>query len=587
MSTTSTLYIIHAGAPTDNDRALAALCAFMGLEARFVDAAEFPDKTEHRGGEKLHAAVSAGALGAMEEEPAEAFRACVMGRVSSLLVYGIDEDPGIACALSRLTSGAVSGVNRSADGHGYTVAHGEICRELSGLTVRPARCTADHVFETDRARGEVTGLISIDGRPFLVMVTVGEAAVFVAGGSSIADVRERVSSDLDTTQIFSTLFPAALYLRHVFGDACWHKKKAQACLIVDDPLLHNKYGYLDYRQLLGVMDRCNFTTSIGFIPWNYKRTTREVAALFSERSDRLSLCVHGCDHSRSEFGALNDAHLDHMIRTATSRMKRHRDMTGLSFDNVMVFPQGVFSTHAMRLLKCNGYLAAVNLEALPVDFKGSVAIASFLEPAVMAFSGFPLFLRRYPHQLAEMALDLFWGRPVLMLAHHDFFKDGCAHVADAIRSLNSLNAKIEWGSLGDIIRTSYLSKREPEGAIRIKAYACETLIANDTSVSIDYCIEKEESPPLPVTAVFSNGGENPYLLSDGRLSVPLSLEPGGRQTISIVYPNNCSDSAGGKSPQRAFCTRARRYLSEVRDNYISKNRVLLSCAIKLKNGLFP
>lgn len=588
MSTTSTLYIIYAGAPDDNDRALAALCAFMGLEGRLVDAAEFSGNKERYGSEKLHAAVSAGAVAAMAMGPAAQFRACVTGCVASLFIYGVHEGPSIINALGHLTSGAVSGVSRSAAaGHAYKIADRQICRELSGLTIRPAQRTSDFVFETDRAQGAITDLISIDGRPFLMTATVGETTLFVTGGSSIADVRKPASSDFDTTQVFSTLFPAALYLRHVFGDACWHKKKAQACLIVDDPLLHNKYGYLDYRQLLTVMDRYNFTTSIGFIPWNYKRTTRDVAALFSERSDRLSLCVHGCDHTRSEFGALDNAGLTHMIRSAMFRMKRHQEMTGLCFDNVMVFPQGVFSTQAMRLLKCNGYLAAVNLEAFPVDFDGPVSIASFLEPAITSFSGFPLFLRRYPHQLTEMALDLFWDRPVLMLAHHDFFGDGCAHAADAVGSLNSLNTDIEWDSVGNIIRTSYRSKKGPEGAVHIKTYACETMVTNDTAASVDYLVEKEESPPLPVAAVFANGGERACLLSDGALSARLTLAAGERQTIRIVYPDNCADSPDRRLPHRGLSTATRRYLSEVRDNYISKNRLLLSCAMKLKDGLFP
>lgn len=588
MNTASTLHILHGGSLTDNDRALATLCEFLGLEGRFVAAAAFPEEKAHRRGEKLRAALNAHAMGAMEKDRLQTLKACIMSDVSSLLVYGTNDDSRVIAALRYLTSGTVSDIRRSeAAGQGYSVAREDICRELSGLMIRPAQGTRDYVFETEGAAGKVTELISIGGRAFLAVLQVGETTVFLAGSGSITDVQQQLSSDPDTTRIFSMLFPAALYLRHVFGEACWHQKKAQACLIVDDPLLSKKYGYLNYRHLIEVMDSCNFTTSIGFIPWNFKRTSRDIAALFSERSDRLSLCVHGCDHTKREFGSLDDEGLNHMIRTATSRMKQHRAITGLAFDKIMVFPQGIFSTHAMRMLKCNGYLAAVNSEAFPADFNGSVRIGSFLEPAVMTFSGFPLFLRRYPHQLAEMALDLFWGRPVLLLAHHDFFKDRCAHVADAVRKLNALNADIEWDNLGNIIRTSYLSRKEPEGAVRIKAYSCETLVANDTDRSVDYLLEKEEFPPLALTPEFTNGTEKTYAVSDGRLSAPLTLRPGERQTIRIVYPNNYPDSQDGRSLQRAFTTCVRRYLSEVRDNYISKNQVLLSCAIKLKNGLFP
>ena len=45
------------------------------------------------------------------------------------------------------------------------------------------------------------------------------------------------------------------------------------------------------------MQRQRFSTSIAFIPWNYRRSTRDVASLFSSTPPGLlSLCVHGCDH---------------------------------------------------------------------------------------------------------------------------------------------------------------------------------------------------------------------------------------------------------------------------------------------------
>jgi hypothetical protein len=67
-----------------------------------------------------------------------------------------------------------------------------------------------------------------------------------------------------------------------------------ANIIIDDPLLRENYGYLNYRKLLDLMDKHNFFSTIAFIPWNYKRTDKKIAALFKERPDRFSLCVHGC-----------------------------------------------------------------------------------------------------------------------------------------------------------------------------------------------------------------------------------------------------------------------------------------------------
>ena len=71
--------------------------------------------------------------------------------------------------------------------------------------------------------------------------------------------------------------------------------------------------------------------------------------------------------SRGEFGGIDSKELRWKSRLALERMRRHEDEFGVSFDDVMVFPQGIFSTVAMAALKSSGYLAAVNSTAVPVD----------------------------------------------------------------------------------------------------------------------------------------------------------------------------------------------------------------------------
>src|SRR5690242_8428366 len=115
------------------------------------------------------------------------------------------------------------------------------------------------------------------------------------------------------------------------------------------------------------MEKRKFSTSIAFIPWNFKRSDRSVAELFAANPGSLSLCVHGCDHTRGEFGGNDCDTLESKSRQALARMRMHRTRSGLGFDEVMVFPQGIFSTAAMKALKRSGFLAAVNSTAYPVD----------------------------------------------------------------------------------------------------------------------------------------------------------------------------------------------------------------------------
>jgi hypothetical protein len=213
-----------------------------------------------------------------------------------------------------------------------------------------------------------------------------------------------------------------------------------ACIIIDDPLLKENYGYLNYRKLLSLMDRHNFFTTIAFIPWNYNRTDKGIATLFRERADKFSLCVHGCDHTNAEFGKSDFNYLNNKVKLATARMIQHEKRTGIPFDRVMVFPQGIFSNEALEALRTNNYLAAVNTGACPI--KGHIS------------SNFPFFLRYKPEGIINWV-----SGPLFIVLHHDYFKKGYERLANFVSELNAQSKNIRWDSAGDIIRY-YLSINE-------------------------------------------------------------------------------------------------------------------------------
>lgn len=221
--------------------------------------------------------------------------------------------------------------------------------------------------------------------------------------------------------------------------------KRYACIIIDDPLLKENYGFLNYRKLLDLMDRHHFHTSIAFIPWNYNRTDEKIAALFRERPDRFSLCVHGCNHTRREFGITDMNRLDVLVKLATVRMIEHERMTGFPFDRVMVFPQGRYSNEAMEVLRENHYWAAVNTNVGPII--GPLS------------SSFPLFIRYRPEKLD------FSYNPLLIRLHHNYFEKGYGRLIDLVDRLNAVET--QWESLGNVIR-HFISLPETTGSIDVK-----------------------------------------------------------------------------------------------------------------------
>src|SRR5213075_541958 len=132
---------------------------------------------------------------------------------------------------------------------------------------------------------------------------------------------------------------------------------------------------------------------------------------------------------------------------ALARMRMHRARSGLGFDEVMVFPQGVFSTAAMKALRASGFLAAVNSTAYPIDAENSIVLRDLLQVAVTRFSNFPLFTRRYPGSVAELAFDLFLGKPALVVEHHGFFREGYEALAKTVEKLYKIEGRLQWTNL--------------------------------------------------------------------------------------------------------------------------------------------
>src|SRR5439155_1932965 len=134
-----------------------------------------------------------------------------------------------------------------------------------------------------------------------------------------------------------------------------------------------------------------------FIPWNWRRTSPEVARLFRENSENYSVSVHGCDHTRAEFGSADQQRLYWKTQQALERMNRHESITGIRHDRVMVFPHGVFSEAATRALRHTEFIAAVTNDIIGVDSpRRRITIADVWEIAIRRYNNFPIFTRRYP-----------------------------------------------------------------------------------------------------------------------------------------------------------------------------------------------
>jgi hypothetical protein len=193
------------------------------------------------------------------------------------------------------------------------------------------------------------------------------------------------------------------------------------------------------------MKEHNFFTEIAFIPWNYKRSNAKTVRLFAENPDYFGICIHGCNHTYNEFGGNNYQELSALSATALWRMEQHKRLTGLPYDPIMVFPQGLFSSVAMQALKDQGFLAAFNSTLRATD-GNELPASEYQLPGIFVYADFPLFLRRYPKDKSHFVQDIALGRPILIVEHHGAFRNGYKTITDMVDWINGLG-RVRWTSL--------------------------------------------------------------------------------------------------------------------------------------------
>jgi hypothetical protein len=513
-----------------------------------------------------------------------------MLNTSSVYIYGFQETTLCRRLLRFLTSAADGEIRKpiAADAHMFvTRDFPEMCGPMSGLQVSVKLTENDFYFDVHPQAEGCQSIITANCGEIFVSVICSGVRFFLNASSEIVDINSPATTYFDVKEYFCRAVPIAMYLRWAFADICWTGMETRGCLIVDDPLLKPRYGFLRFSDTLELMASHNFTTTIAFIPWNWRRTNRQTVRQFQLHTDRLSLCVHGCDHSGGEFAARSTALLNRRIKTASQRMELLSKRTSLQHDKIMVFPQGSFSPEAGRALKLNGFVAAVNTEVAPSgSARNDTKIADLWNVAIMKYGTFPIFTRRYlTHGVENFAFDALLGKPCLMVAHHEVFKDRGRELMEFIGRLNSLKWNLRWCSLGDAINHSFRTRNEDGGIRAIQMYAEQLVIENPSTEPREIVVAKEESDPHCVKAVVANRMTLDHTFEGNQLQFKVTMSPGGRTEIRIIYDHKLDLGPDNDGLAYRIKIGVRRHLSEFRDNYVSRNDLLYAAAAKVKRFL--
>jgi hypothetical protein len=510
-----------------------------------------------------------------------------MAKADSVYVYGFTEEPASHHLLRFLTGDPSAKVRLVRRKQVFiSVANFPvICGSMSGIQFEARAPEKQPVFDLNVRRDSLQSILNSNHGHILVSAKRRGAHLFLNSSANVIDVDARCTKYFDVRENACDTVPVIMYTKWAFGvgDA----PEIGACLIVDDPPLKPRYGFFRYQEALRLMDEHNFATTVAFIPWNWRRTDTRTVQLFHQRPDRLSVCIHGCDHTAKEFADRSAAVLYKRINVANRRMRLFGKRTQLHPDGVMLFPQGAFSESAARALKLNGFIGAANTEVVPVhEDENKTTVGDLLGQAIMRYASFPMFTRRYlAHGVENFAFDGLLGKPCFIAAHHDDFAGDARILLHVIAKLNSLNWKLRWRSLGEAINRCFRVCENGDSSRCVEMYGT-SLVYKNSQASLDGTIfTKRESDWEHLQAVTVNGLPVDHLHQGEYLRFEAMIPPNESAEVRILYSagiNLPSEEEGINYRAKAVL---RRYLSEFRDNYLSRHAHLHQGALRIKGAL--
>lgn len=506
---------------------------------------------------------------------------------TAVLILASDSDKSSNPALLSLTGGDVSEVTEvaGADNVTFPVSGRSFSRELSGQNFpRQAKSGLSLTI----AKGATTSsIMDLNGLPAFAHRRLGRAEVFVWSTQQVFDVLRPLATEKEFEIACDEYLPLLIFLKAAFREQCWHNPRVGAGLVIDDPLLRKNYGFLDFEKLLKSARSHKYHVTLAFIPWNHWRSRAKEVQLFLEYSDCFSICVHGCDHTKNEYGLADYEGLLRKNFVGQERMNKHARRTGLQAEALMVCPQEKYSLQAMKAFSDGRqFLGLVSTACMPRNLASPQLKGwDLLLPAQDSFFGFPAFKRHYSGNTAVFALALFLGKPAILVEHHEFFRHGPAGAEEFARLLLGLRPDLRWKSLVKTITSTHARRRLSDDSYEVRFFTDCFDLEHTLAQPAKYRLTRRVPETLVVNQVLVRNEPVPFERRNG--FVTFEIESHHPETLPVrmaVHPIAPTEAYPvGLKYQSSVALR--RGLSELRDNFVARSPFALKAGKVLMKSL--
>jgi len=364
------------------------------------------------------------------------------------------------------------------------------------------------------------------------------------------------------------------FMREVTAARGWEPAPLRAAFLFDDPNLRwRSYGYIDYEQLARDADEHGYHAAMAMIPLDAGRPHMPTVDLFRRRRDRLSLIVHGNDHTKGELLATGDDGAAQTVAAqAVRRIQRFERRAGLAVDRVMAPPHGLCSQPMTRALGAMGFDALTAIHPLPWTETPPADPVLAGWRAADFVAGCPV-VPRIPlgSSEADIGLRAFLDHPLIVYGHHEDVAGGLEALAGAAAIVNRLG-DVSWMSIGEIV-TSNVERRRTGHQLAVRPHSRRVIVPIEPEVS-------ELVVPTPEDSV-DHAALRGFVVRDvAHPSTParaaafgesVRLIPGVRRRLEITL-HGTADTEPGLVPPPAWrpWPKLRRVATEIRDRAVAR-----------------
>jgi len=263
---------------------------------------------------------------------------------------------------------------------------------------------------------------------------------------------------------FVEMLPLLHYLRELDSANAYQDPPLRACFMFDDPNLHwPRYGFVDFQQLAAHAEANHYHVAFATIPLDTWYTHATAAAIFRNHPDRLSLVVHGNDHTRKELAReYTSPRRTSLLGQAIRRIERVERKRGLSVCRVMVPPHGACSEEMLAALPDFGFEAAcISHGSLRAHNRNKLWASYLGYLPCECIQGCPVLPRwgMVGIDTNTILLAAFLGQPIILRGHHQDLKHGLELLSQHAEFINALGS-VSWSDMSHLCRMNYQWRME-------------------------------------------------------------------------------------------------------------------------------